>query len=181
MTLIGVTFWLLPASVAGELFAIFALLPIIVWSLSIMPDWMKLGLQPFSRRDRHLVGRRRAGNARRAFRRREFRSFPERFSGRTYRTGDSGHRLVFHYYDIAGPEGNRRVAHSGVAGSGVDRERRVMRPCGGAHLPAFTEQGNFGRARIVRLPSCMCGRAREAGKTPRAGVSGAGESIHIQK
>ena len=56
-----------------------------------------------------------------------------------------------------------------------------MRPYGGARLPAFAEQGNFGRARIVRLPSCKCGRAREAGKTPRAGVSGAGESIQNQK
>ena len=56
-----------------------------------------------------------------------------------------------------------------------------MRPYGGAHLPAFAEQGNFGRARIVRLPSCKRGREREAGKTPRAGVSGAGESIQNQK
>ena len=120
--------------------------------------------------------RRRTRNARRAFRRRELRALPERFSGRTYRTGDSGHRPVFHHHDIAGAEGNRRVAHRGVAGSSAGRERRVMGACGGAHLPAFAVNGNFGRARIVRLPSCTCGREREAGKTPRAGVSGAGES-----
>ena len=126
-------------------------------------------------------GSRRWRTARRTIRRRELRKLPERFSGRTHRAGDSRHRPVFHHHDIAGAEGNRRVAHSGVAGSSARRERRVMRPCGGAHLPAFAEQGNFGRARIVRLPSCKRGKEREAGKTPRAGVSGAGESIQNQK
>ena len=89
--------------------------------------------------------------------------------------------LFFIITILPAPKGNRRVAHSGAAGSGVDRERRVMRPCGGAHLPAFAVRGNFGRARIVRLPSCKRGRERKAGKTPRAGVSGAGESIQNQK
>ncbi len=45
--LIGVTFWLLPASAAVELLLILALLPAIVWILSRLPEQVKQGLQPY--------------------------------------------------------------------------------------------------------------------------------------
>lgn len=47
VALIGVTFWLLPAPAAVELLAILALLPVIVWILSRLPEHVKLGLQPY--------------------------------------------------------------------------------------------------------------------------------------
>lgn len=45
--LIGVAFWLLPASAAARLLAALASLPLIVWGLARMPDRMKIAVQPF--------------------------------------------------------------------------------------------------------------------------------------
>lgn len=47
IALVGVTFWLLPVLAAVELLAVLALLPLVVWLLSRLPERVKLGLQPF--------------------------------------------------------------------------------------------------------------------------------------
>lgn len=49
IALIGVAFWLLPPPAAAQLLGALALLPIIVWCLSRIPDRMKRAAQPFLR------------------------------------------------------------------------------------------------------------------------------------
>ncbi len=47
LVLIGVSFWLLPASAATQMLAVLAVLPLVVWALSRMPDRMKRAADPF--------------------------------------------------------------------------------------------------------------------------------------